>query len=399
MSALPGRQRVSTASPVPERGRRCPSLEPEASPAKAPRASSGVRLRRTGSQTASMYGATRWRLRSSRQRVEHQAHARSGPPRGVRSPPSNRIDGNSAASPSAGRSQTPARPGGEAASAVRASGRPPPATRERPRARAPRLTWDGVSRRNDERRARSPVPRPRAIASALLRSSASATHAVHGGSVAAQPTGQRRGTGRRRPRRVVPSVRPRSQPAGYLLPAGRIIARYCRWLRRQRSLRPHWPCDEVPRRLPGRTGHQDARRSPAVQFRNRVSRRKQGARPAAARCGVHISAGDPASTDTFVKTDITPKPASSSKTTAAGACGTHSTRIHDAGGALIYVLGIGIGHDAKREDGNQGRSSPTCRTSRWRSCSAGRSAPSSAVADQGARAAVPALLQPTPTRS
>ena len=45
--------------------------------------------------------------------------------------------------------------------------------------------------------------------------------------------------------------------------------------------------DAVSSRLPGRTGHQDARRDPAARLRSRVHRREPAARPAAARRGVH----------------------------------------------------------------------------------------------------------------
>jgi nanoRNase/pAp phosphatase (c-di-AMP/oligoRNAs hydrolase) len=65
--------------------------------------------------------------------------------------------------------------------------------------------------------------------------------------------------------------------------------------------------------------------------------------------GVHISAGDPRKTDTFVKADISPETCIILEDNGRRSLRRTLDAIHDAGGALIYVLGIGLGHDAKRE--------------------------------------------------
>ena len=94
--------------------------------------------------------------------------------------------------------------------------------------------------------------------------------------------------------------------------------------------------------------------------------------------GVHIRAGDPRKTDTFVKADITPETCIILEDNGRRSLRRTLDAIHDAGGALIYVLGIGIGTtpNGKRKSRPPSR---MCRTSRWRSCSAVRSGPSSAV--------------------
>src|ERR1041384_4358047 len=66
--------------------------------------------------------------------------------------------------------------------------------------------------------------------------------------------------------------------------------------------------------------------------------------------GLNVSAGDPRRTDTYLKADLTP-----------GTCvvveddGKRSLKkileaIWDAGGTLVYVLGIGAPHTRKREE-------------------------------------------------
>ena len=54
--------------------------------------------------------------------------------------------------------------------------------------------------------------------------------------------------------------------------------------------------------------------------------------------------------------------------------------VRDAGGTLVYVLGVGVGAQAtaKRVEEFHDRVSRTSCTCRWRSCSAGRCSPNSA---------------------
>ncbi len=112
--------------------------------------------------------------------------------------------------------------------------------------------------------------------------------------------------------------------------------------------------DEVSCRLPDRAGHQDARRDPAAQLRGRVPRREQAARAAAPRrraeritpatCGAPTPTSRPTSP---------PAPASSSRTTAAAASARSSRRSGDAGGTLVYVLGVGTADSQQARGGAQ----------------------------------------------
>jgi hypothetical protein len=54
-------------------------------------------------------------------------------------------------------------------------------------------------------------------------------------------------------------------------------------------------------------------------------------------------------TDTYMKADISPKPASSSKTPAGTYLHKVIESVRDAGGALIYVLGVGIANDDREK--------------------------------------------------
>ena len=87
--------------------------------------------------------------------------------------------------------------------------------------------------------------------------------------------------------------------------------------------------------------------------------------------GLNVTAADPRRTDTYLKADLTPAPASSSRTPAAAVLKKIIEAVRDAGGTLVYVLGVGISDFRKREEELKS-SSPTLNTSRCRSSSAVR---------------------------
>ena len=95
--------------------------------------------------------------------------------------------------------------------------------------------------------------------------------------------------------------------------------------------------------------------------------------------GIHITAGDLKRTDTYLKTNLTPNTCIIVEDNGRRSLRKALDALHDAGGTLIYVLGVGTGTVARNARTNSRPSSPTCRTSRWRSCLAARSARSSAV--------------------
>jgi hypothetical protein len=66
--------------------------------------------------------------------------------------------------------------------------------------------------------------------------------------------------------------------------------------------------------------------------------------------GVQITAGDPRRTDTYLKADITPNTCIIIEDNGRRSLRRILDAVSDAGGALIYVLGIGLGHDMKREE-------------------------------------------------
>jgi nanoRNase/pAp phosphatase (c-di-AMP/oligoRNAs hydrolase) len=66
--------------------------------------------------------------------------------------------------------------------------------------------------------------------------------------------------------------------------------------------------------------------------------------------GVQIAAGDPRRTDTYLKADISPNTCIIIEDNGRRSLRKMLDAIHDAGGALIYVLGVGLGHDRNRED-------------------------------------------------
>ena len=70
-----------------------------------------------------------------------------------------------------------------------------------------------------------------------------------------------------------------------------------------------------------------ARRGPEPRRRRRVHRREPRRSPAGSHdVGLTVIVADPRRVDTYVKADLTPAPASSSRTTAGAACGRSSTR-------------------------------------------------------------------------
>jgi len=66
--------------------------------------------------------------------------------------------------------------------------------------------------------------------------------------------------------------------------------------------------------------------------------------------GVHITAGDPRRTDTFLKADVTPNTCIILEDNGRRSLRRMLDAVHDAGGSLIYVLGVGLGHDPRREE-------------------------------------------------
>ena len=112
-----------------------------------------------------------------------------------------------------------------------------------------------------------------------------------------------------------------------------------------------WSIYEVPRRLSDRSGHQDARRNPPAQFRSRVPRRKQTRSPAAStKPGLNVTAADPRRTDTYLKADVTPGTCVIVEDTGRRSLKRIIEAIRDAGGTLIYVLGVGISDFRNREE-------------------------------------------------
>ena len=66
--------------------------------------------------------------------------------------------------------------------------------------------------------------------------------------------------------------------------------------------------------------------------------------------GIHITAGDLKRTDTYLKTNLTPNTCIIIEDNGRRSLRKALDAIRDAGGTLIYVLGVGTGQSAKRED-------------------------------------------------
>ena len=66
--------------------------------------------------------------------------------------------------------------------------------------------------------------------------------------------------------------------------------------------------------------------------------------------GIHITAGDLKRTDTYLKTNLTPNTCIIVEDNGRRSLRKSLDALHDAGGTLIYVLGVGTGQSDKRED-------------------------------------------------
>ena len=66
--------------------------------------------------------------------------------------------------------------------------------------------------------------------------------------------------------------------------------------------------------------------------------------------GVHITAGDLKRTDTYIKTNLTPNTCIIVEDNGRRSLRKALEALRDAGGTLIYVLGVGTGEADKRED-------------------------------------------------
>ena len=96
--------------------------------------------------------------------------------------------------------------------------------------------------------------------------------------------------------------------------------------------------------------------------------------------GLPVTAGDVKRTDTYLKADISPQTCIIIEDTGRRYLPKVIEAIRDAGGSLIYVLGVGIGR-RPREAGARpsATSSPTSPISPCPSCSRRRCSPSSAA--------------------
>jgi nanoRNase/pAp phosphatase (c-di-AMP/oligoRNAs hydrolase) len=66
--------------------------------------------------------------------------------------------------------------------------------------------------------------------------------------------------------------------------------------------------------------------------------------------GVHVVAADIRRTDTYIKADVSPNTCIIVEDNGRRSLKRILDAVRDAGGTLIYVLGVGVRHDAKRED-------------------------------------------------
>src|SRR4029079_7976161 len=66
--------------------------------------------------------------------------------------------------------------------------------------------------------------------------------------------------------------------------------------------------------------------------------------------GVSVTAGDPRRTDTYLKAEIGPSPCVIVEDNGRRSLKRIVEAVRDAGGALVYVLGIGTAATAKRAD-------------------------------------------------
>ena len=66
--------------------------------------------------------------------------------------------------------------------------------------------------------------------------------------------------------------------------------------------------------------------------------------------GIEVGTGDPRRTDTYLKADLEPTTLVVVEDNGRGSLKRHLTAIRDAGGTLVYVLGMGTGSTERRED-------------------------------------------------
>ena len=66
--------------------------------------------------------------------------------------------------------------------------------------------------------------------------------------------------------------------------------------------------------------------------------------------GVHVTAADIRRTDTYIRADVSPNTCIIVEDNGRRSLKRILEPIRDAGGTLIYVLGVGVRHDAKREE-------------------------------------------------
>ena len=93
--------------------------------------------------------------------------------------------------------------------------------------------------------------------------------------------------------------------------------------------------------------------------------------------GVTVTVGDPRRTDTYLKADLGPSTCVIIEDNGRRSLKKILEAVRDAGGTLVYVLGIGAAATASAPRSST-PSFPTSPTCRCRSCSAARCSPSSA---------------------
>src|SRR3954470_6925357 len=69
--------------------------------------------------------------------------------------------------------------------------------------------------------------------------------------------------------------------------------------------------------------------------------------------GVQVFSGDPRRTDTYLKADLTPGTAVKIEDNGKRSLKKNLEAVRDAGGTLVYVLGIGLGAEASEEHTEQ----------------------------------------------
>ena len=151
--------------------------------------------------------------------------------------------------------------------------------------------------------------------------------------------------------------------------------------------------DAVSSRLSGRAGHQDARRNPAARLRGRVHRREPPARPPPARGGRHRHRRRSPPHRHLPQGRPRPEHLRHHRRQRRAQPEEVLEAVRDAGGTLVYVLGIGADATGKRAEEFHAEFPDVVvpgDVGAVRRPAAHRVQP---LADARARAAVPALLQ------